>query len=273
MAVENISSLFDIGASILGSTLNTKTGTITVQTGDAINSEVHSDGAEWWQHIGFASRAAKSIPGKSSCQSIAITQSRRDICIASRDIRGNTIYGNLKEGETAIYAAGPSNIGTGRTMYKDDGTLASITHLVQEVNSVDGNPILMQLSSDAKINIANSTYGAISLDTEGIHIASMGKLDLGCTGALGLVGATLALNAGAVLLGASSNPVAYEGIVKGGPQFAAWTAAVSAALTALITAVATKPAAVGAPIDPSVAALAAGLTFPVGEISLSVKSV
>lgn len=228
MSVPHLTSLFDIGASVLGSTLNAKNGAISVQTGDAVNNETRCDGAEWWQHVGFASRPAKAIAGKSSCQTLAITQSRGDVCFASRDIRGNAIYGSLAEGETSIYAGGPNNTGTGRSIYKDDGSVASITHLLQLSNSNSGLPILIQMSTEGKINLAMADKSAISMDSDGIKMVTTGTLNLGSTGAMALIGETMALNAGSVSLGANaSKSIALA------PDLITWATAVTAYLLSL----------------------------------------
>lgn len=126
MAVKQLDDLFNPGTDVLGTKQN-EAGTISAQTGDVVGEEVHSDDAEWWQHVGLASRPAKAIAGKSACQAVTINQGSNDLIIATRDLRGSGIYGTLREGETCLYAPGPTNTGTGRVLLQDDGTNSTIT--------------------------------------------------------------------------------------------------------------------------------------------------
>lgn len=196
---------FDIGTDILNTEIDTKTGSISLQIGDVITKKTTYQEVEMWQYTGFASRPAKAQPGKDAAQGIFLNLVDQNICLATRDIRDQKIYGGLQYGETTVYAAGPNNTGTARSMYKDDGTISSITHLVQEGNTSSGKPILIQMSSDGKMNLANSTYGAISIDSSGVSIVSNGTLNLGAGGAVALIGSTMALNAGSVTLGANAS--------------------------------------------------------------------
>lgn len=219
---------FDIGLDILNTELDSKTGSITLQIGNALVNppQAVTNQVEMWQFTGFASRPAKADPGKDAAQGIFLNLVDQNICIATRDVRDNKIYGSLKFGETTIYAPGPTNAGTARTLYKDDGSLCSITHLIQEGNTSSGNPMLLQLSSDGKINIVNSTYGGITMDTSGISIVSNGKLNIGAAGEMAIIGTSLALNSGAVSLGANAS----NGVVLG-PGFTAWSTLVVTAIT------------------------------------------
>jgi hypothetical protein len=125
------SSTFNPGADVLGTTQNEQ-GTILAQTGDVVGEEAHSDGAEWWQHIGFASRPAKAKAGESACQAVTLEQGSNDVCIASRDIRGAALYGRLGEGETCVYAGGPDNTGRCTATFTNDGAATAIA-LVADV--------------------------------------------------------------------------------------------------------------------------------------------
>jgi hypothetical protein len=126
MPVAQLDDLFSPGTDVLGTEQDEK-GTILAQTGDVIGEEVHSDQAEWWQHVGFASRPAKAEPGKSACQAISINQGSNDLIVATRDVRGSSLYGTLREGETCVYAPGPKNQGTGKILLQDDGSASTIT--------------------------------------------------------------------------------------------------------------------------------------------------
>lgn len=225
MPAKSLATLFDIGADVLGSARNEINGSISVQIGDAIGKEVRCDNASWWQHVGFASRPALAENGKSSAQTIAIETGDRDICFASRDVRGQGIYGSLESGETCLYAGGPNNTGTGRIILKDDGSVSTVSLLTQKSNTSNGNPIVVQLSSAGKITLANEDKGTIVLDQEGIKMATTGKVQIGASGEVAVIGSTLALNAGAVSLGANaSQPVML------GTELLAWIGQVNTAL-------------------------------------------
>jgi len=251
MRSKHRSDLFELGCDILGTTINGQ-GTILCQTGDVNGDEVVSDGAEWWQHVGFASRPAKAIAGKSACQGLTINQGSADICIATRDIRGGVIYGALKEGESCVYAGGPANTGTGRILLKDDGTKSTITILTQKDNGASGEPILIQVSSEGKVLITAGSKGAITIDDGGIKLASNSDLQMGATGNVALIGAAMALNSAAVSLGAAAS----DGVALG-PALVAWATAVNlhcAAVMALLNAPGPVTGAPGAvPVVPPLA--------------------
>lgn len=241
MSSTSLSSLLIIGKDILGTQINPK-GSISAQTGDSLTGDVDANNCSIWQQVGFASRPASSTNGKSSAQCLAFEQGDNDIIFATKDLRGQAIYGNLKPGETALYAAGPNNLGTTRVFLKDDGTISTASLLTQVGNVPAGNPVVIQISSENKINIANGDKGAIALDSAGISIASTGTLNLGATGAVAIIGSTLALNSGAVTLGAGAGDS-----VMLGTQLLAWIAQANVAFAAMA-------AAAGSPTNPAVIA-------------------
>lgn len=236
MPAKSLATLFDIGADILGSARNEVNGSISVQIGDAVGGEVRCDNASWWQHVGFASRPALAENGKSSAQTIAIETGDRDICFASRDVRGQGIYGTLDSGETCLYAGGPNNTGTGRIILKDDGSVSTLSFLTQKSNASNGNPIIVQLSSSGQITLANEDKGTIVLDQEGIKMATTGSVQIGASGEVAIIGSTLALNAGSVSLGANaSEPVMLS------TQLLAWIGQVNAVLGVIAAAAGSSP--------------------------------
>jgi ethanolamine utilization microcompartment shell protein EutS len=239
MPSTSLSSLLIIGKDIMGTQLNPK-GSVSAQIGDSITGDVDSNDCSFWQHVGFASRPASAESGKSSAQCLGFEQGDKDIIFASRDIRGQAIYGNLKPGETALYAAGPNNEVTTRVFLKDDGSIATLSLLTQEGNTSSGNPVIIQLSSENKINIANGDKGAIAFDTNGISIATTGTLNMGSQGAMALIGSTLALNAAGVTLGAAASEP-----VMGSVALLAWVGQVNAALAAI-------SAAAGQTVNPTI---------------------
>jgi hypothetical protein len=105
MAAHHLADIISIGLDVLKTSLSKATNLITAQLGDVVSSEALSDDASWWQHVGFASRPRKPTPGKSSAQVVVVTRSDHDAVIASRDARAAAIYGQLDDGETAVFAS------------------------------------------------------------------------------------------------------------------------------------------------------------------------
>lgn len=146
---------FDIGTDIMNSDFDAKSGSISIQVGDIITKKTTYQEVEMWQYTGFVSRPAKAEPGKDAAQGIFLNLIDQNICLATRDIRDQKIYGTLDYGETAIYAAGPKNSGTAVSLYKDDGSTGSIKHLVKKGNSNSGAEVFISLSTSADIILQN----------------------------------------------------------------------------------------------------------------------
>lgn len=127
-----MASNFSPGDDVLGTT-QSENGVILAQTGDVVGEEAHSDGAEVWGPIGFASRPAKAKKGESACQAITLEQGSNDICIAFRDIRSATLYGALGEGETCVYAGGPDNTGRCKVTLYNAGAATTIEALADAI--------------------------------------------------------------------------------------------------------------------------------------------
>lgn len=163
---EVFSQLFDIGKDILITTLNATTKVILAQIGDSTNATADADEAEWWQHTGFTSRPAKPTSGNASCQGL-ILKGNRDIVFGSRDTRGTSIYGNLKDGATCIYASGAH----GRTLYDADGSIWNITTIG---NVAGGTTCATRLAPDGSFSIR--------LPNAMFDIEAGGKISLGNAG-------------------------------------------------------------------------------------------
>lgn len=165
MAATQLSDLTDPGADVLGTTIDDR-GVMLAQTGDAVNGAVLSDNAEWYQHVGFASRPAKATPGKPSCQVFTWNQRSNDIVLASRDARC-TLPAGLKEGETCLYAGGPNNTGRGRITLRDDGSTSTIRITTQQGNSENGQVVEIRVGSDGKIQISGGQVEIGNSPSEG----------------------------------------------------------------------------------------------------------
>jgi hypothetical protein len=208
---------------VLSTARNTKNGALSAQLGDSVNGETTADGAEWFQHVGFASRPSRAEPGKPSCQALVVETTGRDVCYASRDLRGSLAYGELGEGESCVYANGPNNTGTGVIAARDDGTTATLELLVKRGNSSGGAAVRVIVSSDGSVTVES---GAASVVVDGV------------TGAVAVHGTS-------VTLGSSGGaPVVVD----------------PGTLTAWLTTVSTALSGLGVPVTPPAGILSTKVT-------------
>lgn len=206
--MSGFSRLFDF-VDILKSTLDNVTKTILLQTGSVTEEVAHCDNVELWQQVGFASRPSNPVAKTSAAQGIAIRCGDRDRVIATRDTRGQAIYGALSDGETCIYAGGANGTAQGRILLKGNGNVALYT---AQGNAAGGQSVTIQVNAtDGSIKLANQ-YGGLSIDSSGlkIAIAGGGGIQIDSSGNVAIIGNAAALNAGSVSLGANAtNPVLW----------------------------------------------------------------
>lgn len=156
MAAKTIAALNDIGADILASKVGAN-GVITVQIGDSTNEEVRCDGAEWWQHVGFASLPSNATKEGASAQAIAIEQSDFDVVVASRDTRNASRASALGPGETLLYASGPEGSGSPQVYLKSRQGGQSVTL------SVGTNVVVVK--DDGTVELGGPTRDAVAMAT------------------------------------------------------------------------------------------------------------
>jgi hypothetical protein len=183
--------LIGIGQDILTTLVDKVTGTISAQLGDATNGIPDIDAAEWVQHVGFWSRPADPTPnapvnGAVSAQCVTIKNGDRDVVVASRDLRSNSVYGNIKAGETCVGATA----GQARVYCKANGAVVLYT---TANNESSGTSVMAYVGPD-QIQLANS-FGAITIDSTGITItAGQAALVLTAAGDAKLMGQTATVN-------------------------------------------------------------------------------
>lgn len=180
------SQTFDIGVDILKTYLDPTTNSVLAQTGSVTEGIARSDGAELWQSVGLVSRPANPIAGKSAAQGIAIRCSDRDRIIATRDARGQAIYGNLSDGETCLYAGGPNGTGQAKVFLRSDGSASLVT---TDTNTANGNTIKLSVSPVPLQGIvAFSPWGSYKMNVTGYHLmtAAGARMDGGGVSAPGL---------------------------------------------------------------------------------------
>ncbi len=164
MRPPTISGLVHIGLDVLSTAVNKVTKKILAQTGDAVNQDTDANAVEWWQHVGFASRPAKPVPGKTAAQCVVLKTSDRDAAIASQDLRGLELYGNLDHGEFCVYAAGEDGNAQGRVLGKKDGSISIYTTLG---NTKGGTGMGIFVNPDGSITAVSPTGASVQLDADG----------------------------------------------------------------------------------------------------------
>lgn len=213
-----VGEIFHIGAAVLGTAFDEVTKTITAQIGAIHDEYVFSNHTDWYQHVGFASRPADAIRGKTAAETVVI-KGDRDTVIASRDGRYQEMYGNLGPGETCLYATGADGKSQGRILLKDGGIVNLYTRKDKDAK---GMVIQMDPATDT-IAIVNSKGFGIVIDESGVRLTSgSAGLTLDSSGASTLVGSGLTqIDGGGVLLGSSpaalpalSGPTGIAGVAS-----------------------------------------------------------
>lgn len=157
--------LVHVGLDLLGTTISDKTNRVTAQLGNAIKQGTESSGAEWVQHVGLCSRPGNPVAGKASAQCVALKTSDRDVVVGSYDLRGMELYGNLKAGETCIYAVGEDCTAQGKILLKSNG---AITIYTTDDNTADGVAVYFTVAPDGLSFTA--PWGSLKFDATGFHV-------------------------------------------------------------------------------------------------------
>ena len=173
MPAPSIEDIFNIGASIMGSSVNDKNNTISMTTGDAVIKEITGPKTQFWQHCGFASRPALAAPGIGAAQSINIVRANGDISIASRDLRDQQIYGNLGPGDTCVYGTGATGLGQARVMVSGNDGSVTLSTTTDGSNGVGKNTdagvgVYLRIDTD-KLQFT-APWGSLVFDRTGFHI-------------------------------------------------------------------------------------------------------
>lgn len=224
MGRASLAGVFQVGLDILSSIRDSVTKSLLLNLGNVIDEDPESGEAEYWQHVGFVSRPAKpkTANGKAAAQAVVLRTGGRDAVIATRDLRGQEIAGQLAEGEVCLYAIGEGDA-QGRILLKADG---SINLYTREGNTSTGQGMGVFITpSEDSIRIVNSRGHGVIIDAEGVKL-------LGGAGAA----LTLLASGGATLVSTGQTQVDGASIVIG----SAAIPGVNSALTG-VTGVAGKP--------------------------------
>lgn len=162
------------GFDVLFTKLTEKTKKIIANLGSANGATSATDNAEWFQHVGFASRPSKPTrdgnkldgpsTGRRAAQAVVIRMGDRDVVIASQDLRNLDIYGQLSDGETVIFATGEDGTAQARAILKADG---SINLLTKKGNAADGAGVGLFIRPDGSITALGADGAAVILGDDG----------------------------------------------------------------------------------------------------------
>lgn len=166
----SLSAMIQIGVDILKTVVDSATKSILAQTGDVQADASDADQVEWWQHAGFTSRPSQASSQSAAAQAITIKGGAYDAIIASRDLRGQELYGSLGDGETALYAAGADGNSQGRILIKDNGSINLVT---THDNTPSGKTTGLFVGPDSIQMICR--WGMIVIDQDGINISTFGN--------------------------------------------------------------------------------------------------
>lgn len=235
MAVRSLADMVRVGAHVLNTTVSTATKKILAQIGsNEGEGQTEADNVEWWQHVGFASRAPnpnKGKGGKEATQAIVVRAGGRDVAFASQDLRGLDLYGNLSPGETCIYSSGPDGSAQARVLLKADG---SINLYTTEGNASGGTSMGVFVNTDGSINVASSKGNALLLGSDGsvkVFNAS-GGLQIKDDGSIKLAsGAKVEISGGSITMGGGP----LTGPLAMGANVVSALTAIEAQITALVT--------------------------------------
>lgn len=153
---------------ILGSSKDEETGTILLQTGDVGTGFTETDNVEHWQQPGFYSMPPSPIPGKSATQACVMRRGDTDICLATREIRGQKNAGNLRPGETMMCATGATGDGQARILLKDTSSINLYTAATPGAKAMGA---FLDPASDT-ISLLNSKGYGVIIGPDGVTITA-----------------------------------------------------------------------------------------------------
>lgn len=233
----NAQDRIQAGFDVLRTTVSEATKKVLAQIGSVVGRTVDSENAEWVQHDGFISRPVRPQAGKQASQAVVIRQGDRDIVIASQDLRGIELAGQIGDGETALYAAGPDGTAQGRIILKGDG---SINLLTKRGNTAGGAGVGVFVAADGSITALGADGAGIQVGSDGavrVFNAS-GALQVGADGGVKLASkAKVDISAPAISLGGlTGQPIALSSaVVTALSSVQTQLAAIAASVTALVS--------------------------------------
>lgn len=157
MSVKNLADVCRIGLDVLTTSLSTATGLISAQLGNVVTNVATSADAEWYFPPGVVARPRKPDAGSKAAQVVTITRSDHDAIVGCRDPRVASIYGQLQDGETAVFA---SVAGGGVAIFKADGSISVTNGAASASVTINANGTANVYGST--VNIGDGTAAALA---------------------------------------------------------------------------------------------------------------
>lgn len=209
MSAPSLSELITI-RDIMSSTIDSTTGTLTYTTGVGVKSaNTFTQGAEVWSCPGIISvPPAIQAGAKDAPQGVFLTRGDRDICIAQRYITPQTLSGNIKPGDTCIYAAGADSTAQPRILIKGSDNTINLYTTKGNVAGATGLGLFVDGNND-NITITNSTGCGIKINSDGISLfTSKASIIIGNDGNITITATVTAqMDGSTVVLGSTVIPV------------------------------------------------------------------
>lgn len=187
---------------ILGSVKDDETGTVLLQTGDVGTGFTETDNVEHWQQPGLLSRPPSPTPGKAATQACIMRRGDTDICLATRELRGQKNAGNLGPGETMLCAAGADGTGQARILLKGN---SSINHYTSASPGGPAMGLFIDPGSDT-ISLLNSKGYGVIIGPDGISITAKNcSIDVNADGTGNFIGkGSVVIDGSNIKLGAAA---------------------------------------------------------------------
>lgn len=214
------------------------TGAVMLGVGDERGEDSRDERVVLMQASGIV-----SIP-PIGAEIVTLETSTGFIGIASRDIRTGAIAGNMRAGETTVYAPGSQAC----SLYKNDG---SVTHLTTSDGTTTGQSVYSRVASDTFLFFA--PWGKQTFDGTGWHVFTHAgaRLDMGGIGGmpapLDTLGSYAKLSAKMVYIEGSIVALGPRGGVADSAAKATPTVLALNAISTLITALGTPGAFISPP--------------------------
>jgi hypothetical protein len=187
---------------ILESVYDKAVGFVTSVIGDSFTKTNYDTDAVNFYPPGFIG-LSPDAKNQQAAEAITYEQADRTCILGVRDERAAAIAGNLKPGETCLFALGPEANGQGRIMLKDKDGVSTISIYTTVGNSENGTSILISMSSDNSINIINGAKSFCSFDADGNIILgnTAAGIRIGSDGTISISGKTCQIGTQNVMLG------------------------------------------------------------------------
>ncbi len=219
-------SIFNI-ADCLATTIDGTTFSILAQAGSASSggpnggsSEVYSNNNELWGPPGLLSLPAglPQLPAPVAPQMIYLERGTQNIVVGHKDVRFQSIIGNLNPGETYLFGGGATGTAQGSVAIKQDGTINLTT---TDTNTASGNSIQMTLGPTGFFLIM--PFGKMSFDVNGFRVAlssgatfnMLNSQDPTTGNSIMLTAGAVTLNSGLITLGNPVNTAVPLGVAYG----------------------------------------------------------